>query len=100
VNSKFNVLAPKIARYLLGLIFFIFGGAGLLNLFPPPPNMPEKLQAFMNGIMATGYFLPFLKATETVCGFLLLSGIAPALALLILAPIVIQISQKRIFVLP
>ena len=83
--------APKIARYLLGLIFFVFGGAGLLNLFPPPPNMPEKLQAFMNGIMATGYFFPVLKGTETICGLLLLIGIAPAVMLIILAPITIQI---------
>lgn len=84
-------LAPKIARYILGLIFFVFGAAGLFNLFPPPPDMPEKLQTFMTGIMATGYFLPFLKLTETICGLLLLLGIAPALVLVILAPITIQI---------
>ena len=91
---------PKISRYLLGLIFFIFGGAGLLNLFPPPPDMPQALSSFTNAIVATGYFFPFLKGTETVCGFLLLLGVAPALMLVILAPITIQILLLHFFLTP
>ena len=91
---------PKISRYLLGLIFFVFGGAGLLNLLPPPPDMPAKLQAFMNGMMATGYFFPFLKLTETICGFCLLAGIAPALILIILAPITLNIILVHAFLTP
>lgn len=59
-----NALVPIIARFLLGLAFFIFGGAGLFNLFPPPPDMPVALQAFMTGIMATGYFFPVLKVYD------------------------------------
>lgn len=90
----------KIPRLLLGLTFFIFGGAGLFNLFPPPPDMPEKLQLFMNGIVSAGYFLPFLKLTETVCGFLLLLEIAPALTLVILAPITLNILLVHAFLTP
>jgi len=90
----------KIARYILGLIFFIFGGAGLLNLFPPPPDMPQKLQTFMTGIMAAGYFFPLLKGTETICGLLLLLGVAPALVLVILAPISINIFMTHLFLTP
>lgn len=100
MNAKVKALAPKIARYLLGLIFFIFGGAGLFNLFPPPPDMPTNLQTFMTGIMATGYFMPLLKATETACGLLLLTGFAPALALVILAPISINIFMVHTFLTP
>jgi len=95
-----KALAPKISRYLLGLIFFIFGGAGLLNLFPPPPDMPAALSTFMAGIMATGYFFPLLKATETICGLLLLIGIAPSLALVILAPVTLNIVLLHAFVTP
>lgn len=95
-----NEKVSKIARIILGLMFFIFGGAGLFNLFPPPPDMPEKLQIFMNGIMATGYFLPFLKLTETLCGLFLLIGIAPALILIILAPITIHIILVHAFLTP
>ena len=61
---------PLIARILLGLIFFVFGLIGLFNLYPPPPDLPERLQAFNSGLMATHYFFPFLKLTETLCGLL------------------------------
>ncbi len=100
MSTKLKSMAPKISRYLLGLMFFIFGGAGLLNLFPPPPDMPEALQTFMTGIMATGYFFLVLKGTETLCGLLLLVGIAPALMLVILAPITLQILLLHGFLTP
>jgi uncharacterized membrane protein YphA (DoxX/SURF4 family) len=82
---------PTIARILLGLIFFVFGLMGLLNLVPPPPNLPEKLQAYMTGLMATGYFFPLLKGTEVICGALLLANLFVPLALVVLAPIVLNI---------
>jgi uncharacterized membrane protein YphA (DoxX/SURF4 family) len=71
--------------------------AGLLNLFPPPPNLPQKLMLFMNGIMATGYFIRFLKSVETVCGLFLLLGMYVPLALVVLAPIVINIFMVHVF---
>jgi uncharacterized membrane protein YphA (DoxX/SURF4 family) len=89
-----------IARLILGLIFFMAGIVGLLQLAPPPPDMPEKLKVFMDGIMATTYFFPLLKTTETVCGLLLLTGFAPALALIILAPIMINILCVHAFLTP
>lgn len=91
---------PLIARILLGLIFFIFGWIGLLNLIPPPTNLPEKLQTFNNGLMATGYFFPFLKITEILCGSLLLTGFFVPLALVVLAPIVLNIVLVHAFLAP
>lgn len=95
-------LAPKISRYILGLIFFVFGAAGLFNLLPAPPpeSMPPALATFMAGIMAAKYFFPLLKLTETVCGLLLLLGIARALVLVILAPITLNIVLLHAFVTP
>lgn len=89
-----------IARLLLGLIFFVFGIAGLLNLIPPPPNLPENMQAFMKGLMATGYFFQLLKGTETICGLLLLTGSFVPLALVVLAPIVLNIFLVHVFMEP
>lgn len=91
---------PMIARILLGLMFFVFGLMGLLNLIPPPPDMPEKLKTFMGGLMAAGYFFPLLKLTETACGLLLLSGRFVPLALVILAPITLNIFMVHAVIAP
>ena len=80
------------ARLILGLIYFVFGLMGLLMFSKmTPPPMPEAAMGFMKGMMGTGYFIPVLKMTETICGFLLLSGFAAPLALVVLAPVTFQI---------
>ena len=82
---------PTIARILLGLIFFVFGLNGFLNFIPTPPAFPVLAKGFIDGMLSTGYFFPVLKGTETICGLLLLTGIAAPVALVILAPITLQI---------
>jgi uncharacterized membrane protein YphA (DoxX/SURF4 family) len=91
---------PLIARILMGLVFFGAGLAGLLNLAPPPADLPEAMKTFMAGMMATKYFFPLLKLTETVCGALLISGYFVPLALVILAPIVLNIFLTHLFLAP
>lgn len=92
--------APLIARILLGFIFFAAGLAGLLNLAPPPADLPEDMKTFMAGMMASKYFFPLLKGTEVVCGAMLLSGLYVPLALVVLAPIVINIVLTHLFLEP
>jgi putative oxidoreductase len=89
-----------ISRYLLGLLFFLAGAAGLFNLMPQPTDLPADMLTFMSGLMVTKYFFPFLKLTEMVCGALLIVRIAPALMLLILAPITIHIFFVHAFLTP
>ncbi len=91
--------ASMISRYLLGLMFLVFGLNGFLNFLPTPPST-EAATAFGGALFATGYFFPFLKATEVVTALLLLSGFAVPLALIILAPIVIQIVLFHMFLTP
>ena len=91
---------PVIARILLGLIFFVFGGMGLLNLMPPPKDIPPDMATFMQGIMASGYFFPLLKGTEVICGALLLIGAFVPLALIVLAPIILNIFLVHVFMAP
>ncbi len=90
---------PLIARMLLGLIFFVFGLNGFLN-FIPTPEMPENMTTIMNGFMAMGYFFPLLKGTEVLCGLLLLIGAFVPLALIVLAPIILNIFLLHAFVAP
>lgn len=87
------------ARYLLGLIFAVFGANGFLQFLPMPPmeGIPAQL---MGAFAATGYFFPLLKGTETICGILLLAGVYVPLALVILAPITLQIFMFHFFLTP
>jgi DoxX. len=91
---------PMIARILLGFIFFASGLAGLLGLVPVPPDLPERLVTFNTGLMASIYFMPFLKAVETICGLMLLSGMWVPLALVVLAPVVLNIFLVHAFMAP
>lgn len=93
--QKLNIAAQA----LLGLIFFVFGLNGFLN-FIPQPELPEAASAYMGALAGTGYFLPVLKAVETLSGLLLLIRKFPALALVLLAPIVVQILLFHLFILP
>ena len=90
---------PTIARYLLGLVFFVFGLNGFLNFIPMSKPDPRVIP-FMTGLMSTGYFFPLLKATETICGGLLLSNRFVPLALVVLAPIILQISAFHFIMAP
>ena len=92
------------ARIVLGLIYFLFWGMGLamaLGLIHMPfPPLPEAAASFMKGIMGSGYFFLMLKTTETSCGFLLLTGIAAPLALVIIAPVTLNIIMFHAFLTP
>ncbi len=92
---------PLVARVLLGLIFFGAGIAGLLNMSAPPPaDLPEDMKTYMAGIMVTKYFFPLLKGTEILCGLSLLSGYFVPLALVVLAPVVLNIFLVHAFLAP
>ncbi len=78
------------ARIVLGLIFFVFGLNGFLNFLPAPPLEGKGLE-FIMALANTGYMFPIIKGTEVVAGALLLAGIAVPFALVILAPIALNI---------
>ncbi len=86
------------AQVLLGLPWVVFGLNGFLNFIPMDPNaMPAPAMAFMGAMMATKYFIPFLKLSEILAGVLVLSGCYTNLGVLISAPILIQIFLFHLF---
>jgi uncharacterized membrane protein YphA (DoxX/SURF4 family) len=91
---------PTIARVLLGLIFFASGVFAFVSHFAFPPDLPENFGTFVKGMAASGYFMPFLKGTEMACGLLLISGAFVPLALIVLAPILINIVLTHAFLAP
>jgi hypothetical protein len=92
-------IAMIIVRTLLGLLFLFASVAYflmLLGVFPAPP-MEGPTKVFNEGLAASGYFFTLLKVTELVCAILLLTGRFVPLALVILAPIIINIFMVHLF---
>jgi uncharacterized membrane protein YphA (DoxX/SURF4 family) len=87
------------ARMLLGLVFFVFGLNKLLRFIPQPPITGTAAE-FMGGLVASGYFLPLLASTEIVSGLALLLGRYVPLALVLLAPVVVNIMAFHTFLAP
>jgi putative oxidoreductase len=73
-----------VARYLLGLIFSVFGLNGFLNfIHQPPPANPVAIQFFVT--VSASHFAAFFFALQVLGGLLLLSGYFVPLALTVLA---------------
>jgi len=73
-----------VARYLLGLMFTVFGLNGFLNfIHQPPPTNPLAMQ-FLIAVSAS-HFAAFFFAAQLLAGLLLLSGYWVPLALTVLA---------------
>ena len=92
---------PTAARFLMGLMFFVFGLNGFLNFIPPPTEaQPEGAVAFSLAMMKSGYLFQLVKGTEVVVGALLLANRFVPLALALIAPVVVNIVAFHAFLLP
>jgi putative oxidoreductase len=77
-------IVSVIARYLLGLMFTVFGLNGFLNfIHQPPPTNPLAIQFFV--AITASHFAAFFFAMQVIGGLLLLSGFFVPLALTVLA---------------
>jgi uncharacterized membrane protein YphA (DoxX/SURF4 family) len=77
-------IASIIARYLLGLMFTVFGLNGFLNfIHQPPPADPLAIQFFI--AISSSHFAAFFFAVQLIGGLLLLLGYFVPLALTLLA---------------
>ena len=77
-------MIATVARYLLGLIFTVFGLNGFLNfIHQPPPANPLANQFFVS--VSESHFAAFFFAIQLLAGLLLLSGYFVPLALTLLA---------------
>ncbi len=100
--SRLARVAPHVARVLLGLCFFVFGLDGFLHFFPrpAPESLPQGAAALGAAFMASGYMFPLIKGTEVLVGALLLSNRFVALALVVLAPVLVNIVCFHAFLAP
>jgi hypothetical protein len=81
---------PHAGRIALGLAFFTFGLNGFVGFMPNPPHTGEA-GAFLGALAATGYMFPLIKGTETIAGAMLLGNRFVPLALVLLAPVLVNI---------
>jgi uncharacterized membrane protein YphA (DoxX/SURF4 family) len=86
-----------VVRILLGLLFTF---SGIAFFFTTPPPLQGDMATFFAGLVASKYFFYLLKGTETACGLLLVSGFFVPLALVVLAPIALNIFLVHSFLAP
>lgn len=83
-------LTSTIARLLLGLIFAVFGLNGFLNFIPMGPMPTGHAGEFM-GVLFMTHYLWYVSGTQLVTGLLLLANRFSPLALVVLAPVIVNI---------
>lgn len=88
-----------VLRTLFGLAFLVFGLNKFLH-FIPNPQEPRAAMDLFGALFRTGYFIPLLATTEIVSGALLLSGILVPFALVLLAPVIVNILMFHLFLAP
>jgi putative oxidoreductase len=78
-----------ISRFLLGLIFLVFGLNGFLHFIPMPP--PSGVAGQFLGAMFVSKYLLVVSGLQVISGALLLINRYVPLALTILGPIIVNI---------
>ena len=93
------VNATKLVQRAFGFCFLAFGLNGFVH-FIPALRLPNPALEFFLGLAATGYMLPLLYITQAAAGALLLVGLYVPLALVLLAPVIVNIFLFHFFLAP
>lgn len=88
-----------IARSLMGLMF-LFSSITFLFKLITPPEPSGTVKVFNDGLEASIYLLPTAKIIELICGIAFLSGMFVPLALILIAPILVNIVLIHVFLAP
>jgi glucose dehydrogenase len=91
-------VTSTIARYLMGVIFLVFGLNGFLHFIPMPLPPGVAGQFFM--ALGVSHYFAVVFLLQLVAGVLLLAGRYLPLALTIIAPVVVNILCYHVFMAP
>jgi uncharacterized membrane protein YphA (DoxX/SURF4 family) len=91
-------IAALIARYLLGLIFLVFGLNGFLNFLPMTP--PAGVAGQFLGALFTSHVLVVIFLLELIGAILLLVNRYVPLGLVLLGPVIVNIFLYHAFMMP
>jgi putative oxidoreductase len=92
-------IAAIIVRTLMGLLF-LFGSIAFFAKLFPEPELQGNMKTFNDGLKAAGYFLPLLKVIELLCGIAFVTGRFVPLALVVIAPVIVNILFVHTFLEP
>ncbi len=86
-----------VARLLMALIFLPAGAMYFLNMMPEPnPPPPKPMMDFAMALMNTGYLFGLIKGVELVTGVLFLLNRFVPLALVLIAPVAVNITLVNV----
>jgi hypothetical protein len=92
-------LTSTIARYLLGLIFLVFGLNLYLHFIPMGP-MPTGTAAQFFGALFVTHYIQVVAVFQVVPGILLLINRYVPLGLVLLAPVIVNIDLTHLLMAP
>jgi putative oxidoreductase len=95
-HAEAHSVRVRAVEVLLGVIFVASGVAGAFSHTPPAATAGAALM--MNGLAASGYFLPLLSGVQIAAGGLLVARRYVGIALMALAPVVVEIAAYRLYV--
>lgn len=88
---KAHKLFFTIVRIVLGVDLFVNGLAYFVVQFRVPDGTPPLAATLAQAMLDTGYFFELVKAVELLTGIALLSNRFVPLALVVVAPVVVNI---------
>src|SRR5689334_8711579 len=83
-------IASTIARYLLALIFIVFGLNGFLHFLPMKPPASDLARQFFT-VMSASHYLAVVFALQLIAGVLFLFRRTVPLGLIIAGPLIVNI---------
>ena len=83
-------IASTIARFLLALVFIVFGLNGFLHFIPQPPSPSEMARQYFT-VMSASRYLMFVFGLQLIAGVLFLFRRTVPMALTIVGPIIVNI---------
>lgn len=97
-NSKFEM----VARYLLALILGVFGVDKFVHFLPKPveDSVAPEAWNYLGALGASGFIFPLIGVVFVVSAVLLVANRAVGFALVIVAPIVVNILMYHVMLDP
>ncbi len=89
----------KIIQIILGLVLVIFGTNKFIG-FMPAPDLPVAAGEFMGALNKTGYMFYLIGEVEVFTGLLLIFNKWISFALILLAPVAVNMILFHLFLAP